>query len=123
METCNVGDCFGALWIQPNGTPGQGRARSSNEFRVELALGPGVSRWNPANYPLRGDPERRQPIYPTVFNPVKDILGEPAPLPFVGSKRLTTFSIRDSEAGLARSYVFDTADPSSPVREFDRFPL
>lgn len=82
-----------------------------------------MSRWNAANYPLRDDPQGREPIFPTVFNPMQEIVGEPEPLPFVCSDRLTTFTILDSAVGLVRSFVFDLADPAGPVREFDRCPL
>ncbi len=46
-----------------------------------------------------------------------------APLPFLSSNDITSFSILDSGRGTVRSYRFDTRDPNSAVVLFDEFPL
>lgn len=125
LETSNVGNCFGAYWTQPDGTPWRDALRFSGyaSFTSELALGQGVSRWDPDNYPRTNDAQDRLPLYPTQANPMMLFEGEPEPVPFVCSNNISTFSILDTAAGLVRSYAFDVRDPEGEVVEFDRFPL
>ncbi|MEO0997635.1 MAG: metallophosphoesterase, partial [Pseudomonadota bacterium] len=125
METSNVGNCFGAFWTRPDGTAWRDQLRITNfgSFAAELEQGPDVSRWNPDNYPRTGDPHGRQPIMPTLANPMVLFEGEPEPVPFVCSNNISTFSILDTEAGAVRSFAFDVREPDGDVVEFDRFEL
>jgi len=123
LESSNVGNTFGAYWRQPDGTNWRGRIRAiwASSFWNELASGD--SRWDPAYYPPVDDPHGRDPIFPTLANPMVLFEGEPADVPFVSSNNVTVFSILDTGMGAVRSYAFDTRDPDSQVIEFDRFSL
>jgi hypothetical protein len=123
METSNVGNCFGAYWTQPDGTPWQGRRRVGGTLAAELDLGPALSRWDADNYARTDDPQGREPILPTLANPMVMFEGEPAPVPFVCSNNVTVFTILDTALGAVRSFVFDVRDPGGEVIEFDRFAL
>ena len=123
METSNVGNCFGAYWTGPDGAPWQGRRRISGTFAAELELGKGLSRWDPDNYPRVDDAHGREPILPTLANPMVLFEGEPEPVPFVCSNNVTTFTILDTGMGAVRSFAFDVRNPEGEVLEFDRFDL
>lgn len=123
LETSNLGNCYGAFWRQPDGRPWRGARRLDtprmSTFWEEVEAG----LRNAANYPRTGDPQGREPIFPSIFNPMRLAGESDIDLPFVCSDRLGVFSVLDSGAGFVRSYVIDTARPDQPAREFDRFRL
>lgn len=123
METSNVGNCFGAYWTRPGGEPWQNRRRIPGALGAELELGAALSRWDPGNYPRVGDPHGREPIMPTLANPMVLFEGEPEPVPFVCSNNITTFTILDTGLGAVRSFAFDVRNPGGEVVEFDRLEL
>lgn len=65
----------------------------------------------------------REPIFPTMFNPMREMEGMARDLPYVASNNITVFSILDTASGTVSSYVFDTRDPASDVIKFDEFSL
>jgi hypothetical protein len=97
LETSNVGNSYGAYDVT------SGRERDA-----------------PPGYLRQGDPGGLDPVVPTVA-PLVGAAGPP--LPYVASNEITVFSILDSDAGVVRSYRFDTRDPDGPVVLFDEFPL
>lgn len=123
LETSNYGNTFGAYWTQPDGALylDRGRTAWAGSFWNELATP--ESRWNPANYPNVDDPHGRQPIFPSLANPMQLFDGTPEPVPFVASNNITVFTYIDTSDGTVRSFAFDTRDPDGEVVEFDRFPL
>lgn len=122
LESANVGNSFGAYWEQPDGSLWRGAIRASWAGNFWNDVNSTEPRWNADNYPPVNDPHGREPIYPTLANPMMEFEGEPE-LPFVSSNNVTVFSILDTGTGQVHSYAFDTRDPLGPVVEFDRFPL
>jgi hypothetical protein len=118
LETSSAGNTFGAFWTQPDGTPWQGRLRGGNS-----ALFAAGSPWDTKNYPRTGDPFGREPMLPTLANPMQLWAGEPQPLPFVSSNDISTFSILDTAMGAVRSFAVNLRDPQADAIEFDRFML
>jgi hypothetical protein len=132
LETANVGNSFGAMFFptaqpganpsqgprgtQPGNTPWRNATVASNPPRTALT-------WNPADYPGSGEPHGRAMGMPTLFNPMRELAGAPADLPFVASNNLTAFSVFESQTGLVSSYVYDTRDPAGQTRKFDEFRL
>lgn len=123
LETSHAGPCYGAYWTGPGGAPWRGRLREarpgSDGVWAEVADG----LRDAADHPRTGDPQGRQPIPPTLFDPMRRFGESDVPLPFVCSDRLSVFSVLDSAAGTVTSYVTDTADPGAPALAFDRFAL
>lgn len=124
LETSNVGNCFGAYWSGPDGRPWRGALRGTGGPRVQ-ALWEAVAggEFDARDLPRTGDPQGRQPIYPTLFNPMLRAGESDVAVPFVCSNRLSVFTILESDTGQVRSFVLDAHDPAGPVREFDRFTL
>lgn len=120
LETSNVGNTFGAYYGDEEGIYAE-RTRWASSFWDELASP--ESRWDPANYASYNDPHGRAPIFPTIFNPMREMDGTERDLPFVASNNITAFSIFDTATGMVSSYAFDTRDPESEVRKFDEFSL
>ena len=100
LETSNVGNSFGARFDDP----GDGKA------------------WPPSKRP-GGDPQGREPILPTHFNPMQAWEGYARALPFVASNKVTTFAVFTTKDGLVKSYAFDTSKPESKTVLFDEFRL
>ena len=125
LETSSAGNCFGAFWTQPDGSYWRGGIRSAGSvsFWGELDQGPGISRWDPDNYAGVDDPHGRQPILPTLANPMVVFDDEPDPVPFVCSNKISTFSILDTRDGVVRSFAFDVRQPAGEVIKFDQFSL
>jgi hypothetical protein len=117
IETSNVGNSFGAYY------PGWKESRVSwaSSFWDELAKP--NSRWNPANYARNGDPHKREPVTPTLFNPMQQMESATRDWPFVDSNNITAFTIFDTGTGKITSYAFDTRKPESEVVKFDEFTL
>ncbi|MCG8349850.1 MAG: calcium-binding protein [Chloroflexales bacterium] len=111
LETSNVGNTFGAYFDNLN-------RRAS-----WAGLYPDTPKWDPADYPRAGDPHGREPIFPTMSNPMREMEGEARDLPYVASNNVTVFSILDTASGTVSSYAFDTRDPASDVVKFDEFSL
>jgi 3',5'-cyclic AMP phosphodiesterase CpdA len=81
------------------------------------------SPWNFRDYPSFNDPHNRKPIYPTIFNPMREMDGAERDVPYVASNNITVFSVLDTGTGTVSSYAFDVRDPNSEVRKFDEFVL
>lgn len=79
IETSNVGNTFGAYYDDAEGIYAE-RTRWASSFWDELASP--ESRWTPDNYPSTNDPHDRAPIFPTIFNPMREMAGEERDLPF-----------------------------------------
>lgn len=132
LESSNVGNSFGAMFFDtpqagvspsrgPRGVqPGNAAWRSQTVAAVPPRT---TLTWNPADYPGSGEPHGRPMQMPTLFNPMRELAGAPADLPFVASNVLTTFSILETQSGIVSSYVYDTRDASAPTRKFDEFSL
>jgi len=121
LESSNVGNTMGAYFTDPSGVyPHDNRAEKAN-FWAELNSA--NTRWRKADYAANGDPHGRQMTQPSVFSPMSLLDKDFPALPFVSSNQLTTFSILDTGSGTVKSYVFDTADPSSEVQLFDKFSI
>lgn len=118
LETSSAGNTFGAFWTQPDGTPWRGALRGGG-----TGLFAPDSPWDKANYPRTDDPFGRQPVYPTLANPMQLWAGEPQPVPFVSSNDISTFSILDTGMGAVRSFAIDLRNPQAEPIEFDRFHL
>jgi hypothetical protein len=106
----------GPRGTQPGNTPWRNATVAANPPRTALT-------WDPADYPGSGEPHGRAMGMPTLFNPMRELAGAPADLPFVASNNLTAFSVFDSQTGLVSSYVYDTRDPAGQTRKFDEFRL
>lgn len=117
LETSNVGNSFGAYFAGWK----ESRVPWAGSFWDEVALPD--SRWNPADYARIGDPHGREPIMPTLFNPMREMEGTEQNLPFVDSNNVTAFTIFDTGTGAVSSYAFDTRQPESEVVKFDEFVL
>ncbi len=111
LETSHLGNCFGAFWTTPAGTPWR-QARRALPRRLS---GP--------DYPRTGDPWERAPIYPNLRHPMMETGESDRPVPFVCSDKLSIFSVLDSEAQVVRSFAVDATDPSAEAFEFDRLRL
>lgn len=121
LETSNVGNCFGAYWAQPNGLTWNNATRASANKSFWTAVKEG--RYDEQNYPRVGDVFAREPIMPTLMNPMQYFgLNEQA-LPFVCSNSLSVFSVLDTEMGAVRSFVYEVNEPDSKPIEFDRLLL
>lgn len=118
IEASNVGNSFGAFWMNA-GTPW--KQRFAGQFATELALP--NPRWDPRNYARTGDPHGREIAMPTLFNPMREKEGQNVDMPFLDSNNMTAFTILDTTTGAVSSYSFDTRNPSNPVRKFDEFRL
>jgi len=130
LETANVGNSFGAMFFEtPRSgvSPGQGPRpnqpgnASWRNATVNASPQRTTLTWNPDDYPTFGDPHRRPMAMPTIFNPMRAFGQAEEDVPFIASNVLTAFSIFETATGLVSSYVFDTRDPSGPVRKFDEF--
>jgi hypothetical protein len=117
LETSNVGNSFGAYF------PGwkESRVPWAGSFWDEVSSP--EPRWNPADYARVGDPHGREPIMPTLFNPMREMEETEQDLPFVDSNNVTAFTIFDTGTGAVTSYAFDTRQPDSEVVKFDEFVL
>lgn len=132
LETANVGNSFGAMFFdtpQPGANPSRGprgvqpgnaawrnQTVAANPPRTTLT-------WNPDDYPASGEPHGRSMQMPSIFNPMRELAGAAADLPFVASNVLTAFSVFESRTGVVSSYVYDTRDIDAPTRKFDEFSL
>ena len=116
LETSSAGNTFGAFWTQADGTPWKGRLRGG-----ESALFAADSPWDTSNYARTDDPFGREPMFPTLANPMHLWAGEPQPVPFVASDDISTFTIPDTGMGAVRSFAIDLRDPQAEAIEFDRF--
>jgi hypothetical protein len=131
LETSNVGNSFGAMFfptaqqgVNPTQGPRPNQPGNANWRSATVTGGPRTAlEWNPADYPTTGDPQGRQMIMPTLFNPMRELEGSPVDVPFVSSNALTAFSVFESQSGRVSSFVFDTRDPSAPTRKFDEFSI
>lgn len=121
LETSNVGNCFGAYWTGPDGTVWNEARRASGyaSFWNQVEAG----KYDAANYPVTGDPQGREPIMPTLANPMVEFGQTTEEVPFVCSNNISVFTILDTEMGAVRSFAFDATDTDSEVIEFDRFDL
>jgi hypothetical protein len=117
LETSNVGNSFGAY------LPGWKESRVSWASSFWNELEAPEPRWNPADYPRAGDPHGREPIMPTLFNPMREMEGADQDWPFIDSNNVTAFTIFDTGSGAVTSYAFDTRKPESEVVKFDEFVL
>jgi hypothetical protein len=117
IETSNVGNSFGAYF------PGwkESRVPWASSFWERIAQPD--SPWDPADYARTGDPHGREPIMPTLANPMRELEGTSQDLPFVDSNNVTAFTIFDTGTGAVTSYAFDTRRPDSAVVKFDEFVL
>lgn len=116
LETSSAGNTFGAFWTQADGTPWKGRLRGG-----ESALFAADSPWDTSNCARTDDPFGREPMFPTLANPMHLWAGEPQPVPFVTSDDISTFTILDTGMGAVRSFAIDLRDPQAEAIEFDRF--
>ncbi len=116
LETASAGNTFGAFWTQPDGTPWQGRLRGGSS-----ALFADDSPWDQANYARTDDPFGREPMAPTLANPMQLWAGETLPVPSVSSNDISTFTILDTGMGAVRSFAVDLRNPQAEAIEFDRF--
>jgi hypothetical protein len=132
IETANVGNSFGAMFFdtaQPGANPSRGPrgvqpGNAAWRAQTVAATPPRTSlTWNPADYPGSGEPHGRAMQMPSIFNPMRELAGAPADLPFVASNVLTAFSVFESRTGTVSSYVYDTRDVAAPTRKFDEFVL
>ncbi|NCC37515.1 MAG: hypothetical protein EOM24_36715 [Chloroflexia bacterium] len=117
LETSNVGNSFGAY------LPGWKESRVSWASSFWDELDAPEPRWNPTDYPRTGDPHGREPIMPTLFNPMREMEGTDQDWPFIDSNNVTAFTIFDTATGAITSYAFDTRRPESQVVKFDEFVL
>ena len=99
LETSNVGNSYGA---------------DVGDQKREVPPG------NQENYAVTGDPNKLQPVMPTI-KPLLNNDGEP--LPYIASNDITVFSIFDTADGKVSSYRFDTQQPGSIAIKFDEFEL
>ncbi len=130
IETANVGNSFGAMFFetaQPGVSPSQGPRpnQPGNAAWRSATVGASPPRttltWNPADYPVAGDPHGRPMTQPSIFNPMREGGFAAQDVPFIASNVLTAFTIFESATGLVSSYVYDTRDLAAPVRKFDEF--
>lgn len=117
LETSNVGNSFGAY------LPGWKDTRVPWAGSFWRELDSAEPRWDPRDYPRTGDPHGRQPIMPTLSNPMREMEGTDQDWPFVDSNNVTAFTIFDTGTGAVTSYAFDTRKPDSAVVPFDEFRL
>ncbi len=117
IETSNYGNSFGVGY----------RDESVEIARAPWAHFPGEDSGkvgpNPEYYPRFGDPQGREPIYPSIMNP-EVIFGESeTEVPFVSSNEIGVFTVLSTEDGKVRSYAYDWNDPEGEVILFDEFSL
>ena len=76
---------------------GCSRRRSHEAARALTALArPAEPAWDTKSYRRAEDPFGREPMLPTLANPIQLWAGEPQPVPFVPSNDISTFSILDT---------------------------
>lgn len=119
LETSAAGNCFGAYWTTPEGTPWNDAQRGGAAFFEAVANG----EFEAHNYPRTNDPHAREPIMPSMANPMVHFGLSDYEVPFVCSNDISTFTILDTGMGAVRSFALDATDPDSEVIEFDRFEL
>jgi hypothetical protein len=98
LESSNVGNTYGAYLEKQRAVP--------TGYQEE--------------YVATGDPNRLQPVVPSLAPLVGD---QGQPLPYVSSNHITVFSILDTETGTVDSYRFDAKQPEQGVVRFDQFSL
>ncbi|MFQ3596511.1 MAG: hypothetical protein SNJ63_10415 [Sphingomonadaceae bacterium] len=132
IETANVGNSFGAMFFntpRPGVSPSQGprptQPGNASWLGATVTSTPPRTTltWNPADYPVSGDPHARPMIQPSIFNPMRELAGAAEDLPFIASNVLTAFTIFESGTGTVASYVYDTRAIDGPVRKFDEFQI
>ena len=100
LETSNVGNSYGAH-LADNPRPLPDFVDPENDLAV-------------------GNPNGLEPVTPTIA-PLRNEAGEA--LPYIASNEMTVFSVLETEAGLVKSYYFDTRREDAKVVLFDQFQL
>ncbi len=116
IETSNVGNSYGA-YVE-NLAPRRTAVPAPNALTARTGF-----TWNQDDYPREGDPHDRVMFTPTLRNPMVELAGAAAPVPFVSSNDITAYSILDTGTGTISSYAFDTRFPARDPIKFDEFAL
>ncbi|MFC0172459.1 metallophosphoesterase [Vibrio comitans] len=121
LESSNVGNSYGAYYIDDSGEYTDNKRISNSNFWVDVNSD--QPRWSAENYPQNGDPHGRIMSFPSEFSPMKSENENYPDLPFVTSNTLSVFSILDTGTGTVKSYVLDPTKLDSEVQLFDEFSL
>lgn len=119
LETSAASNCFGAVWSKPDGSVWNNKTRGSGVFNEAVAAG----KFKAENYPPADDPHGREPIMPSIANPMVEFGVSKEPVPFVCDNGISTFSVLDTVMGAVRSFAIDVKSPNTRILEFDRFNL
>ncbi|MCF2949116.1 fibronectin type III domain-containing protein [Paraglaciecola aquimarina] len=121
LESSNVGNSYGAYYVDTSGTYTKDVRSSYADFWADVnSENP---RWLIEDYPPNGDPQDRVLSFPNIFSPMSAENENYPNLPFVTSNTLSVFSILDTGTGTVQSYVFDPTNLNSTVELFDEFSL